>query len=98
MQIGKTYRKGNREREVVGIDTYYVYYKTKSGIKRNKTSSTTIDEFHKWMLDATLVQEQGKVTVVKERKGIPTVIEYGGYKYSLQHPTHFDNVKKFKAK
>lgn len=36
----------------------------------------------------------GAVNEVKEKKGRPTVIEYKGHTYTLQHPNHVRNAKK----
>ena len=89
LKIDSTYRKGKRERKVMYFTPAFVYYKTKTDIQKRVTRWSTRADFDKWMKGAELVPEKDKVTVLKYKNKVPTVIEYKGHKYNIQHPNHF---------
>lgn len=97
LEKDKTYRKGKRERKVLYFTDAFVYYKTKSDIKYKSTSFDTRENFEKWMKGAEMVVDPNEVKVLKNKKGMATVIEYQGNKYNLQHPTHYRQTKNRKS-
>ncbi|AGR46627.1 hypothetical protein vBBak6_074 [Bacillus phage v_B-Bak6] len=57
LEVGQVWVKGNREKTIVGFDAFYMYYKTKTDIKKGTTTGVRRSVFRDWVTSGAMLKK-----------------------------------------
>lgn len=57
LEIGQTWVKGNREKTIVDFDECWMFYKTKTDIKKGTTTGVRRNIFRKWLTSGAMLKK-----------------------------------------
>lgn len=56
LMVGQIWIKGNRTKLIVGFDEYWMYYKTKTDIKKGTITGVSRSTFRKWLHSGAMLK------------------------------------------
>lgn len=57
LAVGQVWVKGTREKVIYGFDTFYMYYQTKTDLKKGTVTGVRRSIFRKWLTSGAMLKK-----------------------------------------